>query len=221
MRTQPWSASVVSSSGTPDSVADRTAGTCPTTITPALARAMATLRRRASLVKPTLPLGLALTMLIATRSASCPWAASTVETRKRRSMFPQLEMSWVWALYIDRIMAALPCKLQRWKISSMACACERFLTLPCSPGPFAAAVCENHAVDLLCVNGATFARLELLSRQVETRRRHGGPWEAGNARGEVKGSNAAPQPARVELPAREGLDARAHAVLGVEHDRVS
>ena len=57
-------------------------------MTPAFALVIATLRRFASSVKPTLPVAFALTKLMITRSASCPWAASMVLTWTRLLLYP-------------------------------------------------------------------------------------------------------------------------------------
>ena len=55
---------------------------------PAFALVIATLRRFASSVKPTVPVAFALTTLMITRSASCPCAASMVLTWIRPLSYP-------------------------------------------------------------------------------------------------------------------------------------
>ena len=189
-------------------------------ITPAFALAMATLRRFASSVQPTLPAALAQRKLMITRSASCPCAASMVLTFTLPLQYSA--SFWVssacWPLYgvstkmLGEILVYLLVTAPSAYSTASACmGLLGLLPLMLSSGPW------QWKLIMRC-RGSLSAESAPVSSAPGSHALC--PWPRDSQDFLWRSSESVFEDAVVVLDVGESLDVRVHAVLDPEHDEV-
>ena len=189
-------------------------------MTPAFALVMATLRRFASSVKPTLPVAFALTKLMTTRSASCPSAASMVLTFTFPVPSRYSASCWVssvcWPLYgvsTKMLGGVVYCLATSSRKYSIAFACMGLLGLP----PLTLSSCPWQWVYIMRWHGFFSTASAPVSSVPGLRAPHSWPWDSQDYL--RRDSEPAFGDAVVVLDVGEGLDVRVHSVLDLDGSR--